>query len=91
MQGIYVDIDEQGRKNFYFNATYIKSGKLLGEYIDAKNLKVTKDNGDVTLNIDSKGNVDIKARKLQILVNNNDDNETNGDEFEDAAGVSDIA
>lgn len=88
MQGIYVDIDEHGRKNFYFNATYIKSGKLLGEYIDAKNLKVVKDNGDVTLNIDSKGNVDIKARKMQILVSND---ETKEEEFEDVAGVSDIA
>ena len=88
MQGIYVDIDEHGRKNFYFNATYIKSGKLLGDYIDAKNLKVVKDNGDVTLNIDSKGNVDIKARKMQILVSND---ETEEEEFEDAAGVSDIA
>ena len=88
MQGIYVDIDEHGRKNFYFNATYIKSGKLLGDYINAKNLKVVKDNGDVTLNIDSKGNVDIKARKMQILVSND---ETKEEEFEDAAGVSDIA
>ena len=88
MQGIYVDIDEHGRKNFYFNATYIKSGKLLGDYIDAKNLKVVKDNGDVTLNIDSKGNVDIKARKMQILVSND---ETEEEEFEDVAGVSDIA
>ena len=88
MQGIYVDIDEHGRKNFYFNATYIKSGKLLGDYIDAKNLKVVKDNGDVTLNIDSKGNVDIKARKMQILVSND---ETKEEEFEDVAGVSDIA
>ena len=88
MQGMYVDIDEHGRKNFYFNATYIKSGKLLGDYIDAKNLKVVKDNGDVTLNIDSKGNVDIKARKMQILVSND---ETEEEEFEDAAGVSDIA
>lgn len=88
MQGMYVDIDEHGRKNFYFNATYIKSGKLLGDYIDAKNLKVVKDNGDVTLNIDSKGNVDIKARKIQILVSND---ETKEEEFEDAAGVSDIA
>ena len=51
-------------------------------------LKVVKDNGDVTLNIESKGNVDIKARKMQILVSND---ETEEEEFEDAAGVSDIA
>lgn len=87
MQGMYVDIDEQGRKNFYFNATYIKSGKLLGEYIEGRNLKVTKNNGNVTLNIDSKGNIDIRARRMQIVTDNSDDEE----EFEDVAGLSDIA
>ena len=90
MQGMYVDIDEQGRKNFYFNATYIKSGKLLGEYIEGKNLKVTKDNGNVTLNIDSKGNVDIRARRMQIVTDNSE-NESEEEIFEDVAGVSDIA
>ena len=88
MQGIYVDIDEQGRKNFYFNATYIKSGKLLGEYIEARNLTVINDNGDTTLKIDSKGNVDIKAAKLQIISSSSSDS---NEKWEDAAGVSDIA
>ena len=88
MQGIYVDIDEQGRKNFYFNATYIKSGKLLGEYIEARNLTVINDNGDTTLKIDSKGNVDIKAAKLQIISSSSSDG---NEKWEDAAGVSDIA
>lgn len=87
MQGLYVDVDNQGRKNFYFNATYIKSGKLLGEYIEGRNLKVVKNNGNVTLNIDSKGNIDIKARRMQIITDNSDDEE----EFEDVAGMSDIA
>lgn len=88
MQGIYVDIDEQGRKNFYFNATYIKSGKLLGEYIEAKNLLVTNDKGNVTFNIDSKGYVDIRARSLQIISEPSEDGE---EQFEDVAGVNDIA
>lgn len=85
MQGIYVDIDDQGRKNFYFNATYIKSGKLLGEYIEAKNLRVQKNNGNITLDIDSEGNVDIRARTLQVIVDNSED------QYGDVASVEDIA
>lgn len=92
MQGLYVDIDAQGRKNFYFNATYIKSGKLLGEYIEGKNLKVVKNNGNITLNIDSKGNVDIRARRMQIVTDNSeDDDEEETEIYEDVASVSDIA
>lgn len=92
MQGLYVDIDAQGRKNFYFNATYIKSGKLLGEYIEGKNLKVIKNNGNITLNIDSKGNVDIRARRMQIVTDNSeDDDEEETEIYEDVASVSDIA
>lgn len=87
MQGIYVDVDEHGNKNFYFNATYIKSGKLLGEYIEARNLLVVNNNGDRTLDIDANGNVSISAKKLKILISGeNPDNE-----YEDVAGVSDIA
>lgn len=83
MQGIYVDTDENGEKDYYFNATYIKSGKLLGEYIEGKNLTVTHDNGYNTLEIDNKGNVSIKANKLQITGSNG--------LMEDAATESDIA
>lgn len=90
MQGMYVDIDEHGRRNFYFNATYIKSGKLLGEYIEAKNLLVTKNDGNTTLKIDSAGDVFLKAKKLQVLHTDSSMPEDEG-EFEDVAGVSDIA
>lgn len=92
MQGIYVDIDEHGKKNYYFNASYIKSGKLLGEYIEGRNLIVRNDDDDETLHIDSKGNVAIQAKKLQILVNSEETEEgTTENEYEDVAGVSDIA
>lgn len=84
MQGMYVDIDEHGNKNFYFNASYIKTGKLLGEYIEGRNLLVNNKYGDKTFHIDADGNVSISAKKLKILINNED-------EYEDVAGVSDIA
>ncbi|MGL4877896.1 hypothetical protein [Paraclostridium dentum] len=84
MQGIYVDIDEHGNKNYYFNASYIKTGYLKGDRIDAKNLRVERNDGETTLNIDNDGNVTIKANKLQII------SDYSG-EFEDAATESDIA
>ena len=85
MQGIYTDIDDKGNKNFYFNASYIKTGKLLGQYIEAKNLLVVNNNNEETLKIDNNGNIKIKAKELQIIV----DSETG--EWENAATESDIA
>ena len=85
MQGIYTDIDDKGNKNFYFNASYIKTGKLLGQYIEAKNLLVVNNNNEETLKIDNNGNIKIKAKELQIIV----DSETG--EWENAATKSDIA
>lgn len=82
-----MDIDDKGRKNFYFNATYIKSGKLLGEFIEGRNLSVKNDNGESTLKIDSEGNVNIKARSLKMLVEDDSDEER----YEDAASKDDIA
>lgn len=84
MQGMYVDIDEHGSKNFYFNASYIKTGKLLGEFIEGRNLLVNNKFGDKTFHIDDNGNVSISAKKLQILINGEE-------EYENVAGVSDIA
>ena len=86
MQGMYVDIDEHGNKNFYFNASYIKTGKLLGEYIEGRNLLVNNKNGEKTLHIDNDGNIDMTAKRLRILI---DDIEE--EEYEDVAGISDIA
>lgn len=78
MQGMYVDIDEQGRKNFYFNASYIKSGKLLGEFIEGRNLTVKDNSGTKTLEITSNGEINIKAKSLRIgsssVATNNDVN-----------------
>lgn len=81
MQGIYVDTDEDGNKNYYFNASYIKSGYILGKYIDAKNLTVSRNDGKETLKIDSNGNVTIKGN---IQIQGIDGG------FKDAASVDDI-
>ena len=66
MQGIYMDVDEEGNKNYYVNASYIKSGYINGERIDAKNLKVIRDDGTPTLVIDQHGNITIRASSLEI-------------------------
>lgn len=58
MQGIYVDIDEHGQKNYYVS----------GRYIDAYNLQVRRKSDDVqTFKIDEFGNVSIRATSLQIV------------------------
>lgn len=61
MQGVYIDVDENGNKNYYFNASYIKSGYIYGERIDAKNLLVKRKDGVDTLKIDENGNVSLKG------------------------------
>lgn len=61
MQGVYIDVDEQGNKNYYFNASYIKSGYIYGERIDAKNLLVKRKDGVDTLKIDEYGNIFLKG------------------------------
>lgn len=61
-QGIYL---KDGL--LYANGSFINSGKVKGEYIDARNLTVKNLYGKKTLAIDSDGNVDIKARSLSIL------------------------
>ena len=42
------------------NADYINAGKLLGEFIDAKNLRVSTEDGAVTFYINEKGQVFIQ-------------------------------
>lgn len=61
MQGIYVDVDEHGQKNYYFN----------GRYVDAKNLKVTNKNGATTLHIDEDGNVALNVSSFTLTVGAN--------------------
>lgn len=60
-QGIYIQ-DEK----VYINAKYILAGLLAGERINGRGLKVIDDDKNVTLEIDSKGNV-ILAPKTFFL------------------------
>ena len=58
MQGIYIDIDEHGQKNYYVS----------GRYIDAYNLSVRRKSDNVqTFKIDEEGNVSLKVSTLQIV------------------------
>ena len=58
MQGIYIDIDEHGQKNYY----------VAGRYIDARNLVVRRITDNVeTLKVDENGNIFLRARTLQIV------------------------
>ena len=60
-QGLYVD---DGK--VYINAKYILAGLLAGERINGRGLKVIDDNNNVTLEIDSKGNVTLRPTMLAI-------------------------
>lgn len=60
-QGIYI---EDGK--VYINAKYILAGLLAGERINGRGLKVIDDNNNVTLEIDSKGNVTLRPTMLAI-------------------------
>ena len=51
----------------YIDGTYIRSGKVSGEYIDARNLTVTNTAGQKTIAVDNTGNVDMNVRSLSIL------------------------
>ena len=58
MQGIYIDIDEHGQKNYYVS----------GRYIDAYNLSVRRKSDNVqTFKIDEEGNVLLRVNTLQIV------------------------
>lgn len=58
MQGIYVDIDEHGQKNYYVS----------GRYIDAYNLVVRRKKDNIeTLKVDEEGNVSLRVNNLQII------------------------
>lgn len=60
-QGIYI---EDGK--VYINAKYILAGLLAGERINGRGLKVIDDNNNITLEIDSKGNVTLRPTMLAI-------------------------
>lgn len=50
----------------YINGSYIKSGKVSGEYVDARNLTVTNSSGQKTLDIDSYGNVSLMVSTFSL-------------------------
>lgn len=73
MQGLYIDIDEHGNKNYYFK----------GQFIDAKNLRVMNNNGTRTLYINENGNIEIVASSF-TLVAGADTNVPTKDEVKDS-------
>nr|DAH98157.1 MAG TPA: Putative tail protein [Caudoviricetes sp.] len=60
-QGIYI---EDGK--VYINAKYILAGLLAGERINGRGLKVIDDDKNVTLEIDSKGNVILAPKTFSL-------------------------
>lgn len=60
-QGIYI---QDGK--VYINAKYILAGTLAGERINGRGLKVIDDNKNVTLEIDSKGNVTLAPKTFSL-------------------------
>lgn len=60
-QGLYV---EDGK--VYINAKYILAGLLAGERINGRGLKVIDDDKNVTLEIDSKGNVTLAPKTFSL-------------------------
>lgn len=60
-QGIYI---EDGK--VYINAKYILAGLLAGERINGRGLKVIDDNKNVTLEIDSNGNVILAPKTFSL-------------------------
>lgn len=72
IQGIYSMVDSKtGQLQYFFNASYIQSGTLKGDYIDAKNLVVRRDSDNVkTLEIDSHGNISIIAKSFRLSSTN---------------------
>ena len=72
IQGIYSMIDPKtGQLQYYFNASYIQSGTIKGDYIDAKNLVVRRDSDNIkTLEIDEHGNVNLVVNKFILSATN---------------------
>ena len=60
-QGIYI---QDGK--LYINADYILSGTVAGQRINAKGIKVLDSNNNTTFEIDSNGNVTIRANTFSL-------------------------
>lgn len=71
MQGIFTQQDSEGNTNFYFNASYIKTGTLKGELVDAKGLVVHRESDNLkTLEITKEGEININASSISIMGDN---------------------
>ena len=84
-QGIYI---EEGI--LYINAEFILAGILAGERINGRGLKVIDDNNNVTLEIDSEGNVtlapkvfSLQGKTVQEIANDSASSAVNGQTQED--------
>lgn len=68
IQGIFTNKDNEGNTNFYFNASYIKTGELKGELVNTKNLVAKRDLDDVeTLRVDSDGNIILRPKTFELV------------------------
>ena len=67
VQGLYSIRDPKtGQLQIYFNANYIQSGTIKGNYIDARNLTVIRDDGVKTLEITDKGEVNLTVNSFRL-------------------------
>lgn len=67
VKGLYSIRDPKtGQLQIYFNANYIQSGTIKGEYIDARNLTVTRNDGVKTLEITDKGEVNLVVNSFRL-------------------------
>lgn len=70
MEGIYVDIDENGEEHFFFNGTHIKAGSIDGGLIDGIGLNIKDDEtGQSIFHVykDENGtHIDMIAKNLYI-------------------------
>ena len=70
MEGIYVDIDENGNEHFYFNGTHIKAGSIDGGLIDGTGLNIKDElSGESIFHVytDENGtHIDMIAKNLYI-------------------------
>lgn len=71
------------------NADKITAGKVLGTYIDARNLTVTDGNGDPTFSVSSDGEVSIKEGLIKLNQDGIAVNHTNQENTEIAKTVMD--
>ena len=71
IEGIYSLTDPvTGQVQYFFNASYINSGVLKGDRIDARELTVERSDGVKTLEIDKNGNVNLVVNSFKLASSN---------------------